>query len=161
MVIKNVYFFRIAFANALGDFHLICPTVLFGEELATASRVHNSTFYSYRLEEHMSDPLLPIPYSTWMGVLHGEDLNYLFSIPFQGKAEERQLSADMIRAWTTFAKTGHPSEMGGHKWNSALDHQHQIISTRFMYLRSGQYKIVDNFTKANCNAFWKPKMVNW
>lgn len=107
----------------------------------------------------MPDPLLPIPYSTWMGVLHGEDLNYLFSIPFQSKAEERQLSEDMIRAWTTFAKTGHMSEMGGQVWSSA--HDHQSSSTRFMYLKSGQYRMVDKFTQANCNAFWKPKMVNW
>ena len=154
-------FFRIAFANSLGDYHLICPTLLFLEELAAATQHStNTSFYSYRLEQHMSDPLLPIPYSPWMGVLHGEDLNYLFGVPFQHRAEERQLSADMISAWSTFARTGHPGEMGGRQWSGALDRaDHHQPSTRFMYLKAGQYRMVDNFTRENCDVFWRPKLV--
>ncbi len=61
-------------------------------------------------------PILP-PVSFPYGSYHGAEIQYLFSIPQivptpPLDADQQQLSAAMIEAWATFARTGRPSASG-------------------------------------------------
>lgn len=97
-----------AVSDSIGDFDMICPTVLFGELAAKWNKNNNS--YSYMLAhsyqhiikvgKHLQDVL---------GVTHTDDLFYIFGKPIRDKTtskENKQMSYDLINAWTTFAKTG-------------------------------------------------------
>ncbi len=51
------------------------------------------------------------PWPSWTGVLHGDEIAFIFGEPFKTKLfnytdEERQLSRDMMTTWANFAKTG-------------------------------------------------------
>ncbi|KAH7637888.1 cholinesterase 1-like [Dermatophagoides farinae] len=96
---------RHALSDVFGDYSLICPTILFGEEYF--QRFHNVEFYSYRLMA----PIKSIHFlnDTWGGVGHAADLFYMFGQPFQMKnlkftQQEKDLSRDMIKAWIRFAQ---------------------------------------------------------
>jgi len=96
-----------------------------------------------------------------MGVCHAEDVVYMFGIParIQGlffSKEEYELSIDMIRAWTTFAHTGHPGKMGKVEWSEAMPVEHATLE--HMYLDSVDYKMVDRFFVEQCDTFWRPKI---
>ena len=117
----------------------------------------SSNYYSYRLVKNYPSPN-PIP--AWMGVPHGLDQYYLFVIPSLAQDPEAvQLSKDMIRAWTNFAKTGHPGKMGQVQWTPALNPLTNKDSfTEHMNLDSKNYKMVTKFYSETCNSFWKPKL---
>jgi para-nitrobenzyl esterase len=61
------------------------------------------------------DPMLPL------GDFHGSELSYLFSV-VQGlptptlTSAQQALSEQMIRYWTTFARTGDPNAPGTPAW---------------------------------------------
>lgn len=47
---------------------------------------------------------------SWMGVIHGYEINFVFGEPFNRKFkytdEERELSSRFMRYWANFARTG-------------------------------------------------------
>lgn len=56
---------------------------------------------------------LIMPYPSWMGADHADDLQYVFGKPFATPLgywpRHRDLSGYMINYWTNFAKTGYVS----------------------------------------------------
>ncbi len=64
------------------------------------------------------------PWPKWSGVLHGDEIAYVFGEPLRDDlgpeynytAEERQLSRDMMGAWANFAKTGNPNQFENGSW---------------------------------------------
>ena len=50
------------------------------------------------------------PWGKWMGVMHGDEIEYVFGKPFDTSlnftANERDLSQRIMNYFTTFAKTG-------------------------------------------------------
>nr|XP_046908801.1 acetylcholinesterase-like [Dermatophagoides farinae] len=152
---------RIIIADVFGDYHLVCPTMLFGEYMSRGLNSTINTFYSYRL-------MLPLSNGAfsgdgWEGVCHGEDVAYLFMVPMNHNAyskSEIQLSNDMINAWTRFAWTGHPNALkNGDKtieWNEAIDLNDQSSGVSFMALDSNHYEMISNYFRVKCDQFWKP-----
>ena len=51
------------------------------------------------------------PWGKWMGVMHGEEIEYVFGKPFDASlnftVNERDLSQRVMNYFTTFAKTGY------------------------------------------------------
>jgi len=93
---------------------------------------------------------------SWQKVEHNSDMFYIFPWPYL--AEHEQLSKDMIHAWTTFAKTGHPSKMGSAEWESAFTDYKQP-KTKYMQLHTGQYQMIaDHYVEA-CDNIWKPRVM--
>ncbi|XP_052784797.1 acetylcholinesterase-like isoform X2 [Mya arenaria] len=96
--------------HAVGDFHFICPTVDFA--LLATNAGNNVFYYVY---EHRSSVH---PWPEWMGVLHGDEINFVFGEPENRTKgythEEIQFSKKMMRYWTNFAKTGDPNRRPGH-----------------------------------------------
>lgn len=126
-----------------------CPTVLFGEQVAKLAP--NQQYYSYRLMANPGDA-----HPTWKGVGHGTDLGYLFNQNwYHGNVAALKLSNDMIRAWTSFAKTGKPGLLGAtHQWESAFVEATNPV-TRYMFLDPANYHMVSNYFRDRCDQFWK------
>lgn len=144
-------------ANVFGDYNLVCPAILFAEQVSFLSPHCN--YYSYRLTRNVVLPYSAVP--SWAGVPHGTDLYYLFAIPLLAKdAEASQLSRDMIQAWTQFAKSGHPGKVGGVEWTHAMNHLTNDPTTEHLNLDPADYKIVKKYFSEVCNSFWKPKIFN-
>lgn len=59
-------------------------------------------FYSHRSKYN--------PWPSWTGVMHGDEINYVFGEPFNPKYnytdDERYFSRRIMRYWTNFAKYG-------------------------------------------------------
>ena len=152
-----VWCFRIAISDVYGDYKIVCPTILFGEEMAKLSPNHH--YYTYRLMQ----PLTTISVfncQDWMGVCHGEDVVYLFGIPLRFRLiftkDETKLSKDMIKAWTEFAKTGNIRKIDGVEWIESITANDP--HARIMELKANNYKMVSDFFKEKCDQFWKPKI---
>ncbi|XP_022100335.1 cholinesterase 2-like [Acanthaster planci] len=99
------------FSSLTGDEAFVCPTDAVAKAFASA----NSNTYLYQMTHVSSFHLLPLPFNDI--VPHGDDLAYVFGSAFmQGldrpvslTEEEIGMSADMMRYWTNFAKTGNPN----------------------------------------------------
>lgn len=93
---------RDAVDAAVGDYAFVCPTVEFAKAYASADH----PVYYYRFTERMSNSLFP----DWMGVLHGDEIAYIFGIPLDPAAgfnnRERLLSRKLMKYWANFARTG-------------------------------------------------------
>ena len=152
-----VWCIRISIADVYGDYKVVCPTILFGEEVAK-SRPTQQT-YTYRLMQPLTSVQL-FKCHGWMGVCHGEDYIYLFGLPLRFQdiftKEETQLSIDMILAWTDFAKTGKISKINGVEWTESIVANDPYA--RIMELKANDYKMIPNFFKEKCDQFWKPKI---
>ena len=62
--------------------------------------------YLYYFEHRASNN----PWPSWTGVLHGDEIDYIFGTPlndtFGFNDKEKQLSRDMMTYWANFARTG-------------------------------------------------------
>ena len=75
-------------------------------------------FFVYRYAETFNDVYLYLfehrsennPWPSWTGVLHGDEIAYIFGEPlneaFDYSEEEKQLSRDIMTYWANFARTG-------------------------------------------------------
>lgn len=145
---------RLAISDVFGDYHLVCPTILFGEQVAkTLGSKHH--FYTYRLVQPLKHY---VQCHGWMGVCHAEDVLYLFGMPLRKPSlepSETQLSRDMIESWTSFAKTGQIQNL---PWKESLNPNESNPSARYMSLDSRDYKMVSDYFKTLCDTFWKPHL---
>ncbi|XP_065315726.1 acetylcholinesterase-like isoform X2 [Gordionus sp. m RMFG-2023] len=88
-----------------GDFWFTCNV----NEFASIYAFEGSPVYMYQFAHRSSQNPWPI----WMGVMHGDEISYVFGEPFKKDGdfleEERDLSRRMMRYWTNFAATGNPN----------------------------------------------------
>lgn len=99
----NYLTLRSAISNCIADYFMICPAHIFAEGLQKRGVEVYFYQFDYRTKNSVQPP--------WMGVIHTAELYYLFGEPFSTSwytDKERQFSRDMVRIWTTFAKTGKP-----------------------------------------------------
>lgn len=93
---------RVNLDQVVGDYHLVCGVNDFAEAYARA----NLDVYYYYFTHRSSQNLWP----KWMGVMHADEINYVFGEPLNPKfkyhKQERELSRKIMKYWTNFAKTG-------------------------------------------------------
>ncbi|XP_055696890.1 acetylcholinesterase [Phlebotomus papatasi] len=98
-------------SKAVGDHFFICPTNEYAEGFAQ----QGASVYYYYFTHRTSTSL----WGEWMGVLHGDEIEYIFGQPLnhslQYRERERALSTQMLRAFTEFARTGIP-DLEGETW---------------------------------------------
>ncbi|PAV56196.1 hypothetical protein WR25_09512 [Diploscapter pachys] len=89
----------------LGDYHFTCGV----NEMALAHSKHGGDTYYYMFTHRATAQTWP----SWMGVIHGYEINFVFGEPFNRKFkytdEERELSSRFMRYWANFARTGDPN----------------------------------------------------
>ena len=93
---------RDAIDKMVGDYAFTCPVVDFAHRYAeTANNV-----YMYHFTERASTN----PWPTWAGVLHGDEIAFIFGEPLNKSKNYDQseiaLSKRMMSYWANFAKTG-------------------------------------------------------
>ncbi|CAG2163708.1 unnamed protein product, partial [Oppiella nova] len=96
--------------RAIGDYLLTCPTKLFAMSVHKASENTRVFEYYFNTKFTVGAQLFC---SDWMGVCHYDDVYLAFGLPFQeydryGR-REREVSAEMIKAFTSFAWEGKPT----------------------------------------------------
>ena len=88
--------------NALGDCHFVCHVNEFARAYADAGQ---SVYMYYFTERYDSSP-----WPKWMGVLHGDEIIFVFGEALKPghdfSSDEKELSRNIMRYWTNFAKTG-------------------------------------------------------
>lgn len=100
----------------------------------------------------------------YMGVCHGDDVMMLFGFPLRLRGivfteDDYAVARDMINAWTTFAKTGQPSDMNGVKWEPAIDLSKANPSVSYMAIDGhNNHTMVHDYYTKNCDAFWRSKI---
>ncbi|CAF0726400.1 unnamed protein product [Didymodactylos carnosus] len=104
----------IQLSMAVGDYHFTCPTVYLADIYAQAEiPVY---FYHFTLRASVS------PWHQWMGVLHADEIMFVFGEPLnitdelQYTNEEIQTSKKMMTYWTNFAKYSNPNQRHESKW---------------------------------------------
>ncbi|CAH8455965.1 unnamed protein product [Heterobilharzia americana] len=95
-----------------GDLDFACPTLNFADQVA---RLPGAKVFLYHFNKRTQS--LPLP--NWTGVMHGYEIEYVFGMPndpefskqfYAFTDEEKQISSSIMKMWTNFAKTGHPSK---------------------------------------------------
>ncbi|XP_034294938.1 cholinesterase [Pantherophis guttatus] len=111
---KNIFNYRDAMDDIVGDYYFTCPAVEFIKQFALTG--NNAFFYYF---EHRSSKLA---WPEWMGVPHGYEIEFVFGLPLERrinytKAEEA-LSRSILKYWANFAKTGTPNgnQINGTRW---------------------------------------------
>lgn len=109
--LKDGYAHQKQIADVVGDYFFICPTNLFAQAVADA----NVPTYYYYFTQRTSTSL----WGEWMGVMHGDEIEYVFGHPLnmsvQYRDKERDLSLRMMQAFAHFALTGKPT-VGLENW---------------------------------------------
>ncbi|XP_035215914.1 acetylcholinesterase-1-like [Stegodyphus dumicola] len=125
---------------ASGDYSRVCPSVYFAEKYA--EKGNNVFFYVW---DHRPSPT---PWAPWMGVVHFTENQFVFGSPIKHPEkyvpEEVQLSSDMIKYWTNFAKTGKPTDF----WPL-----YSKDNPRFKYLSLDQKEMGNGPHHNNCDFF--------
>ena len=98
----NQTFIRDRIENSVADLHFICTVNELGLNYANAG--YDVYYYWFSHRSTVS------PWAKWMGVMHGDEINFIFGEPLNSSLEytheEKELSKKMMRFWTNFAKTG-------------------------------------------------------
>lgn len=96
--IKN----RDALDKMVGDYHFTCNVNEFAHRYAETGNYVYMYYYKHRSVAN--------PWPSWTGVMHGDEINYVFGEPLNPSKnyapEEIELSRKMMRYWANFAKTG-------------------------------------------------------
>lgn len=93
---------RDALDKMVGDYQFTCNVNEFAHRYAETG----STVYMYYFKHRSATN----PWPSWTGVMHGDEINYVFGEPLDPKknyqVQEQELSRRMMRYWVNFAKTG-------------------------------------------------------
>lgn len=88
--------------QAVGDHFFICPTNEYTQLLAEKGAAVHYYYFTHRTSTSL--------WGEWMGVLHGDEIEYIFGQPLNQSLQyiqrERELSKRMVLAVSEFARTG-------------------------------------------------------
>ncbi|XP_012054670.1 PREDICTED: acetylcholinesterase-like [Atta cephalotes] len=94
-----------AIADIVGDYFFICPSTHFAQLFADRGMKVYYYFFTQRTSTNV--------WGKWMGVMHGDEVEYVFGHPLNKSLEytdnERDLSLRMIHYFSRFAYTGMPT----------------------------------------------------
>lgn len=103
--IENSFNNQKMIGDVVGDYYFTCPTNSFAQKCAE----HQMTVFYYHFTQRSSMS----PWGQWMGVVHADELDYVFghalNVSRQYTESERELSRRMMNHFVTFAKTGKPT----------------------------------------------------
>uniref|UniRef100_U5ESU7 Carboxylic ester hydrolase n=1 Tax=Corethrella appendiculata TaxID=1370023 RepID=U5ESU7_9DIPT len=96
--------------RAVGDHFFICPTNDFALGLTDRGASVHYYYFTHRTSTSL--------WGEWMGVLHADEIEYIFGQPMntslQYRQRERDLSRRMVLSVSEFARSGNPALEGEH-----------------------------------------------
>ncbi|XP_004646055.1 cholinesterase [Octodon degus] len=138
--------YREALDDVVGDYNFICPALDFTKPF---SDLGNHAFFYYF--KHRSSKL---PWPEWMGVMHGYEIEFVFGLPLERRANytkaEEILSRTIMKDWANFAKYGHPN---GTQGNSAPWPVFNSIEQKYLTLNTESPKVHSKLRAQQCR-FW-------
>ncbi|XP_023348060.1 acetylcholinesterase [Eurytemora carolleeae] len=130
--------------DLVGDFFFVCPCNFFASQYAE----HGNKVYYYYFNHRTSSN----PWGDWMGVLHGDEIDYVFGVPLKLNKryteDETALSRKIIKHYEHFAKTGNPVFEKGDSWPLYNKNRPQY------YIWNANIKGTGNGPHADACAFW-------
>ncbi|RZF42987.1 hypothetical protein LSTR_LSTR008116 [Laodelphax striatellus] len=98
------------------------------------------------------------PWPSWTGVMHGDEISYVFGEPLDPaknfQPAEIELSRRMMRYWANFAKTGNPSVSDDGTWTPTYWPVHTAYGREFLTLDVNSTATGRGPRLKQC-AFWK------
>ncbi|XP_070571596.1 acetylcholinesterase-like isoform X2 [Ptychodera flava] len=92
--------------DVVGDRQFLCPVVDFAHEYAK----EDYNVYMYYFDHEASNK----PWPEWMGVMHGDEIQYVFGCPLDPSMnyndKEKDMAETMMSYWANFAKHGNPNK---------------------------------------------------
>ncbi|RWS25486.1 acetylcholinesterase-like protein [Leptotrombidium deliense] len=99
--------------TALSDLAFNCPSIIFAEELAKANKTVYFYVYNHKSAGHPN-------FADWMGVPHLSLMPYVFGhplrYPLRYSGNDIEVSKQMMKSWSHFAKTGKSIAQSGSEW---------------------------------------------
>uniref|UniRef100_A0A182VR59 Acetylcholinesterase n=1 Tax=Anopheles minimus TaxID=112268 RepID=A0A182VR59_9DIPT len=96
---------RDALDKMVGDYHFTCNVNEFAQRYAEEGNNVYMYLYTHRSKGN--------PWPRWTGVMHGDEINYVFGEPLNPSLgyteDEKDFSRKIMRYWSNFAKTGNPN----------------------------------------------------
>ncbi|XP_047486773.1 acetylcholinesterase-like [Penaeus chinensis] len=101
---ENGYLNQKAVSDVVGDYFFVCPTNLFAQLYAENCDDVYYYFFTHRTSIN--------PWGEWMGVLHADEINYVFGLPLNRSNgythSEAEFSRRLMQYYKKFAATGRP-----------------------------------------------------
>lgn len=139
--------YREALDDVVGDYNIICPALEFAEKCSEMGS--NAYFYYF---EHRSSKL---PWPEWMGVMHGYEIEFVFGLPLERRANytkaEEVLSRSIMKHWASFAKYGYPN---GTQNNGTAWPLFKSTEQKYLTLNTESPRIYTKLRSQQCR-FWK------
>uniref|UniRef100_A0A1B6JWT5 Carboxylic ester hydrolase n=2 Tax=Homalodisca liturata TaxID=320908 RepID=A0A1B6JWT5_9HEMI len=141
---------RDALDKMVGDFHFTCNVNEFAHRYAETGNNVYMYYFKYRS--------LGNPWPSWTGVMHADEINYIFGEPLNPALnyhpQEVELSRRMMRYWANFAKTGNPSMSEDGTWTATYWPVHTAYGREYLTLDVNSTATGRGPRLKQC-AFWK------
>jgi len=141
---------RDALDKMVGDYQFTCNVNEFALRYAETG---NSVYMYYFTHRSLGNP-----WPSWTGVLHGDEISYVFGEPLNPAKnyhpQEIELSKRMMNYWANFAKTGNPSLCSDGTWTSTYWPVHTAYGREFLTLDVNSSETGRGPRLKQC-AFWK------
>ncbi|XP_066287738.1 fatty acyl-CoA hydrolase precursor, medium chain-like [Branchiostoma lanceolatum] len=158
----DLIYTRDQFIQLMTDNRFTATTVL----MAQAVAAHDSRVYQYEFQ-HRTSVLSERP--PYVGADHGDDLFYMFGIPFlrdvtgnswkyDFSVEERELSLDMMAYWVNFAANGDPSDSTGAARMRDLVTWPRYVTSSQSYLKIDVTSSADVKIRESNMKFWNEEV---
>ncbi|XP_037075227.1 acetylcholinesterase-like [Pollicipes pollicipes] len=138
-----------AIDKMVGDYQFTCGVNDFTETYAKAG---NPVFMYYFRQRAATSP-----WPKWMGVLHGDEIAYVFGEPLNPtkrfSADDAKLSVKMMRYWANFAKTGNPNRGSANLWTTDYWPEYKAYDKKYLTLASNSSEVGIGLRLRKC-AFW-------
>ncbi|XP_067275694.1 cholinesterase-like isoform X2 [Pseudorasbora parva] len=137
---------REALGWLVGDHYFSCPLLDFARRYVESGGSARLFLFNHRSSVN--------PWPRWMGVMHGDEIPFVFGIPlnhtFAFSNEESSMSRRIMEHWGNFARSGDPSVEGADWPPFTLEHQQYVtlntgLSQTLRMLRAQQCKFWDSF----------------
>lgn len=134
--------------DVVGDFFFVCPCNYFAMQYAE----HGNQVYYYYFNHRTSSN----PWGDWMGVLHGDEIDYVFGNPLNQSRryteDEADLSRRIMKHYTHFAKYGNPVYNKSENWPLYNRNEPQY------FIWNGNIRGTGEGPRASACAFWNEFM---
>ncbi|XP_066152185.1 acetylcholinesterase-like [Euwallacea fornicatus] len=141
---------RNALDKMVGDYQFTCNVNEFAHRYAETGNNVYMYYYKHRTVAN--------PWPSWTGVMHGEEINYVFGEPLNPAksytAQEVDLSKRIMRYFANFAKTGNPSLAPNGVWTATFWPLHTAYGREYLTLDVNSTATGRGPRLKQC-AFWK------
>nr|CAH7718225.1 unnamed protein product [Callosobruchus chinensis] len=141
---------RNALDKMVGDYQFTCNVNEFAHRYAETGNNVYMYYYKHRTVNN--------PWPSWTGVMHADEINYVFGEPLNPAksytAQEVDLSRRIMRYWANFAKTGNPSLSPNGAWTTTFWPLHTAYGREYLTLDINSTATGRGPRLKQC-AFWK------